>query len=104
MYYIHIEHQQGINVITNNNFTSFVETTCPLRLQAVGEIYANKSCTAEKVYYNERCDVSCALGYNLTSSDGVHTCSEKGTWSNNVTCERMSKQRISITLHKTHTK
>ena len=49
-------------------------------------------CTKDTKIYNDTCEVSCELGYNLTSSDGVHKCTENGTWSNNVTCERTLHQ------------
>ena len=60
---------------------------CPPITKSDGEIY-DVTCTKHTRVYNDTCEVSCELGYNLTSSDGVHKCTENGTWSNNVTCER----------------
>ena len=64
---------------------------CPPIKQSDAEIYSDM-CTVDTKVYNDTCEVSCELGYNLTSSDGVHKCTENGTWSNNVTCERTSQQ------------
>ncbi|KAI0229120.1 P-selectin [Lamellibrachia satsuma] len=61
--------------------------TCPPIVASDVEIYNNNTCTMHTKVYNDTCEVSCKLGYNLTSSDGVHRCTEHGIWSNNVTCE-----------------
>ena len=50
--------------------------------------YMSETCIKQRSFYNDSCELECELGYNLTSSDGVHKCTENGTWSNNVTCER----------------
>ncbi|KAI0220755.1 hypothetical protein LSAT2_027769 [Lamellibrachia satsuma] len=67
-------------------FAQRPEVTCPLLAPVEGEIY-NDTCMWNTKFYNDTCEVSCKLGYNLTSSDSVHRCTEHGTWSNNVTCE-----------------
>ena len=66
----------------------FAVVTCPAITPVDGEIYIDPRCMTDKLVYNETCEVSCELGYNLTSSDGVHKCTEDDTWDNNVTCER----------------
>ncbi|KAI0231624.1 hypothetical protein LSAT2_018021 [Lamellibrachia satsuma] len=63
--------------------------TCPPIKKSEAEKY-NDTCTSYKKFYNDTCEMSCELGYNLTSSDGVHKCTENGTWSNNVTCEHVT--------------
>ena len=62
--------------------------SCPPLTPTGGETYRDTGCMSGKKVYNDTCEVSCELGYNLTSSDDVHKCTENGTWSNNVTCER----------------
>ncbi|KAI0235778.1 Sushi, von Willebrand factor type A, EGF and pentraxin domain-containing protein 1, partial [Lamellibrachia satsuma] len=62
-------------------------TTCPPLKLAVGEMHTQERCTSRRIHYDNACEVSCSIGYNLTSTDGVHTCTDKGTWSNDVTCE-----------------
>lgn len=68
---------------------AFAVTICPPLQLTVGEMYNDTSCTTDTKFYGDTCDVSCTLGYNLTTTDGVHECTENGTWSNTVTCERM---------------
>ena len=75
----------------NRKFTRkklFVETTCPPLELAVGGTYNNETCTNGTNIYNDTCELSCTQSYNLSSSDGVRRCTENGTWSNHVTCER----------------
>jgi len=67
---------------------AFAVVTCPPINKTTGEMYNNKTCTSETKKYSETCEVSCTLGYNLTRIDCVHKCTENGTWSNDVTCER----------------
>lgn len=77
----------------------FAETTCPSLKLAVGEMYIPEWCTSQRMSYDDTCDVSCILGYNLTNADGVRKCTENGTWSNNnATCERMREHYIYLTL------
>ena len=78
-----------------NNYISVV--TCASIPLTVGEIYNNETCTHGTKIYNDTCELSCTLGYNLSSSDGVRKCTENGTWSNPVTCERES---IDVVLRK----
>ena len=73
-----------------HNFITVV--TCAAIPLTVGEIYNNDTCTKDTKVYNDTCELSCTQGYNLTSSDGVRKCTENGTWSNPVTCERMPKR------------
>ena len=66
----------------------FAVIRCPAVTSIKGEIYNDAMCTSGKKVYNDTCEVSCTLGYNLTSIDGVHVCAEDGTWTNPVSCER----------------
>jgi hypothetical protein len=76
------------NIETCKYEMQFLVVKCPPIKNSEVEIY-NVTCTTDTKVYNDTCEVSCELGYNLTSSDGVHKCTENGTWSNNVTCKRM---------------
>ena len=67
---------------------------CTALAENKGVMYGNDTCTTDTKVYNDTCTMSCTLGYNLTSTDDVRMCTEDGTWSNNVTCERMSKHEI----------
>ena len=67
---------------------AFAVVTCPPIDKTTGEMYNIETCTSEPKMYNEKCEVSCTLGYNLTRIDSVHMCTENGTWSNDVTCGR----------------
>jgi len=69
-------------------FTSAV-VTCPHIKKVEGEMYKDTTCTSVEKVYNDKCEVSCTFGYNLTRIDSVRRCTENGTWSNDVTCERM---------------
>ena len=88
--HIHITHTLNANKQKHNILKKrvFSVVTCPAFTPNVGEKYKEPTCTSGKKFYNHTCEVSCELGYNLTSSGGVHICTENGTWSNDVTCER----------------
>ena len=81
-------HCYVMHVNAHIKYLNFSVVKCPLIKKTDGEVY-DITCTTDTKVYNDTCEVSCELGYNLTSSDGVHKCTENGTWSNNVTCERM---------------
>ena len=69
---------------------SFISVvTCAAIPLIVGEMYNNETCTNGTKVYNDACELSCTQGYNLSSSYSVRKCTENGTWSNRVTCERM---------------
>ena len=69
---------------------SFISVvTCAAIPLIVGEMYNNETCTNGTKVYNDTCELSCTQGYNLSSSYSVRKCTENGTWSNPVTCERM---------------
>ncbi|KAK2149960.1 hypothetical protein NP493_2875g00011, partial [Ridgeia piscesae] len=72
----------------SNNVTCELVTCAPIRT-TVGEVY-EEPCTAEISVYNDTCELSCQVGYNMSGSDGVRKCKEKGTWSNPVTCEEIT--------------
>ncbi|KAI0238241.1 Ficolin-2 [Lamellibrachia satsuma] len=84
----------GVHKCTENSTWSNTNVTCelvrcPPIKKSDAEIYS-VTCTVDTKVYNDTCEVSCELGYNLASSDGVHKCTENGTWSNNVTCEHIT--------------
>ena len=62
--------------------------SCASITLTVGEIYNDGTCTKGSKDYNDTCALSCTIGYNLSSIDGVRKCTENGTWSNPVKCER----------------
>ena len=62
--------------------------TCPPIPTSDHDIYSENNCTSTRMVYNDTCTLTCGIGYNLTNSDGVRTCTENGTWSNSVKCER----------------
>ncbi|KAK2192699.1 hypothetical protein NP493_25g07070 [Ridgeia piscesae] len=82
-----------INTLDGNNHTLILcevaaaMTTCPPLELADGEMYNGTSCTAEKIFYGDTCNVSCTFGYKQTTTDDVHRCTKHGSWSNNVICE-----------------
>ena len=69
---------------------------CPRLNKTSAEVYNEPSCTTETKFYNDTCELSCNIGYKLSRADGVRTCTENGTWSNPVKCERMSRIYIYI--------
>ncbi|KAI0220809.1 CUB and sushi domain-containing protein 1 [Lamellibrachia satsuma] len=93
-----LTNSDGVRTCTENgtwsNSVKCELITCPSIKTYDGELYNDTTCTSGKKVYNDKCEVSCTLGYNLTSTDGVHTCTENGTWTNPVSCELITYPAI----------
>lgn len=74
--------------IFNITFPVFPVVTCPSIKTSLGEKYNDTTCTSHSKVFNDTCTLSCTLGYNQTSTDNVHRCTDHGNWSNDVMCER----------------
>jgi len=56
-------------------------TTCPPLLLVDGEVCNDTSCTTNKKLYGDKCIVSYKTGYNLSTTNDVHECTQNGSWS-----------------------
>ena len=47
--------------------------------------YTNANCTKLKTFYNDSCELECALGYKV-EGDPVKMCQLNGDWNSNLHC------------------
>ncbi|KAK2182850.1 hypothetical protein NP493_333g00027 [Ridgeia piscesae] len=76
-----------IDTLDGNNHTLILcevaaaMTTCPPLLLVDGEVCNDTSCTTNKKLYGDKCIVSYKTGYNLSTTNDVHECTQNGSWS-----------------------
>ena len=58
--------------------------------------YFNATCTVQKTFYNESCQLECEFGY-VANGDPVQTCQLNGNWSSHIHC--IGETTIYSTFH-----